>query len=76
MKYSQEELEKAFEEVSEREDWKAPILKYVEDKTEEELKLIRAAVIHFTATSPEIQRVGPRRHRIEADGYRLGPAGP
>lgn len=69
-----EALDKVFELVRCREDWRAPIRAYV---TAEDVPAVREAVRHFTAT--ELRIVGQQpdgRLRVEADGYRMGPAGP
>jgi hypothetical protein len=74
--YSQAVLEEAFDKVKNPVDWKAPIDAVIASS---EVALVRAAVLHFTATdihllSEESEISGGMVH-IVADGYRMGPAG-
>jgi hypothetical protein len=79
MSYNQDQLRAAFEMVADKVDWRKPIdstLEVGSDAVATMVPLIRAAVIHFTATDPTITRLSPDCIRVEADGYRAGPAGP
>lgn len=85
--YTQEELKQAFDIVTQHmRDWKAPICAEV-DVAHAELgrmvNLIKAAVMHFTATEATVYHLGTYGEqpntlhalRVEAKGYRMGPAG-
>jgi len=75
---AQAKLTAAFDQVMTLEDWRGPIHAVVGEDAD--LPLIAEAVIHFTATVPSFTRVtmpgGATYVRVEADGYRAGPAGP
>jgi hypothetical protein len=79
--FTQEELEEAFCLVEPEEHWKGPIDAVVDVSPADEAKvrLIKAAVEHFTATSPTFHvslplDSGPPRLRVKAPGYWAGPA--
>lgn len=77
-KLHQERLKKAFDAVCDPYDWRAPIGKYLPLTTVDAVggfELIREAIIHFTATVPEIQPWN-EGFFFKAKGYREGPAGP
>lgn len=71
--YSQEELEAAFNLVANPDDWKAPIYKILPNMGTD-VRLIRAAICHFTATIPQI-KFGYDTVVVSSIGYRAGPAG-
>lgn len=75
MKYTQKQLENAFDIVADSSDWKAPIQAEI-PRCQHDLNLLTEAVIHFTGTIPTIKPVGSNRYLIEAVGYRNGPCGP
>jgi hypothetical protein len=58
--------------VADKHDWKAPIDAFVPATID--LDAVRDAVVHFTATMPDftLTRDG---WRVQAAGYRRGPAG-
>jgi hypothetical protein len=69
------ELEPHFDAVRNTQDWKAPIdsLCRREDKDK-----VARAIEFFTATEATFSEMHPRSEgwvRVEADGYRKGPAG-
>lgn len=71
-----ETLTAAFDMVCSADDWKAPIDAIVD--VDDDLNLIRRAVIHFTATDVQWKFApehGPTKLRVTAKGYRMGPAG-
>lgn len=72
--FTRRELMDAFSAVEEPGDWKAPIDQVVPEDFD--LDAIAAAVEFFTATEATFTDAGGRRVRVEADGYRMGPAGP
>jgi hypothetical protein len=83
--YSLEELQDAFDEVCNDNDWKGPIDAQVIDKTDEELERIKFAVQFFTATKCQIVDMTgveeacdniTRVTKVMAAGYRNGSAGP
>lgn len=67
-KYTQEQLEAAFNKVKPDSHWKNPISKVIPMPTEEELDCIREAVIHFTGSIITTQNRGDHMH-IYAPGY-------
>lgn len=68
-------LEAAFSAVQNPADWKAPIDYILRASTDEPLvKLICEAIEHFTATKATVTEIESQLVRIQADGYRLGPA--
>ena len=71
--YGQEELEKGFALVQPTDDWKAPICAVL--PTSVDLRLVRAAITHFTATIPRFTFLGGDKVRVSSIGYRAGPAG-
>ena len=66
-----------FDRVADANDWRAPIDYIIEAELRSE---VEAAVIHYTATVPTFTDVqaqnGVRMVRVQAVGYRAGPAGP
>lgn len=74
--YEEDTLQAAFNEVKDKDDWKAPIKATVKDKTPEELECIKFAVKFYTATEATITPKGNGEALVEAVGYRMGPAGP
>jgi hypothetical protein len=77
--YTQEQLEMAFNKVKPITHWKDPINRIIEAKDKD---IIAAAIIHFTATEPvfsELENTNAVNKnlwlRVQADGYRMGPAG-
>ena len=73
--WSQEQLEKAFSAVQNKVDWKAPIIAWVNMA---DLAVTLIAIEYFTATKGKVVMVEPRfgNHvKVEANGYRNGPAG-
>lgn len=67
-KYTQEQLEQAFNLVKDKTNWKNPIKAKVPLDTD--IELITEAVIHFTGGSPEIvQR--KTHYQVSASGYYL-----
>lgn len=70
-------LEAAFSAVQNPADWKAPI-DYILRATKDEplVRMICEAIEHFTATVATVTPVSGDDHllRIQAKGYRLGPA--
>lgn len=73
-KYSQEELQEAFDIVKDPQDWKNPIV-WVGEMCDETLACVREAIVYFTATEATVSDMGDGNLQIEADGYRMGPAG-
>ena len=75
MKYTQEELQKAFNLVCDDKDWKAPIDSLC---LINEMEIVSAAISHFTATKAKFNTIPENRKwaRVTAQGYRSGPAGP
>lgn len=71
----QNTLRKAFDRVANSNDWRAPIDAVVVVLDDAELEDIRDAVEFFTATQATITLVDGRTYRVQADGYRRGPAG-
>jgi hypothetical protein len=75
--FCQQELDAAFRRVAPAGDWRAPISAEVRG---DDVNVVCAAITHFTASEPTIAEVVERKngrfYRIEAAGYRAGPAGP
>ena len=72
--YTQRQLEAAFTQVQNAEHWKGPISAYIKPEDEE---LVRAAIIHFTATVPTFKVAKgrwPVALHVKAAGYWAGPA--
>ncbi len=68
-------LEAAFAMVANPSDWRAAIdAEIVNDPGLREM--VADAIIHFTATEPTFTFAGPHHVRVQAVGYRAGPAGP
>ncbi len=85
--FTHEELKQAFELVQNKEHWKNEIYSYC---TTEEVKVIAAAIIFYTATKAHFDyigilntepseterfKIGDHIMKVRADGYRKGPAG-
>jgi hypothetical protein len=66
-------FEDAFSQVQDPDDWKAPIDTVVDAR--QDLELVRQAIVYFTATVPTFSDAGDGQVRVQADGYRMGPAG-
>lgn len=76
-KYTQAELQHAFDRVRNPTDWKAPIASNVLDS---QMDITIAAIVHFTATSPGFVPAGKNDkgesiYHVTSIGYRAGPAG-
>jgi hypothetical protein len=82
--YTQEQLQAAFNLVANPSDWKLIVESYC---TSDEIKIVYAAVEHFTATIPTFDyirladapmgrfKTGDHIFKVRAAGYALGPAG-
>ena len=71
--YTEEELGRAFDAVSDPEDWKAPIAAYIPGEV---FDIVYRAIVFYTSTVPSGTYVPSEgRWIIRADGYRMGPAG-
>lgn len=68
-------LEAAFAVVANPRDWKAPIDVVISDQPTL-LEMVTDAIVHFTATVPSFSPIETGRVRVQAAGYRAGPAGP
>lgn len=66
------ELKPYFDRVCNKSDWKRKIDAFC--RIEDAEKVIRA-IAFFTATEAKITRMNDEWVRVQADGYRLGPAG-
>jgi hypothetical protein len=67
-------MQDAFNLVCNPADWRAPIYDAVIDAADEDR--VREAVIYFTATVPTFSPMKGGKLRVNAVGYRNGPAGP
>lgn len=67
------QLSAAFDAVANPNDWKAPIDAWLDIKSPH-LALVFKAIIFFTATNPRCVEADGQRIRIQAAGYRAGPA--
>lgn len=69
--YNHEELKAAFELVEDKRHWKNPINTVIEIDDERQMRLIREAVIYFTGSVPEFEKVnyGQNRYHVTAAGY-------
>lgn len=78
-RYTDSELHRAFDAVTNPLDWRGPINVTIEREHLEEIggwPIVRQAIEHFTATTPKLLVNPPRRIAyIRAAGYRAGPAG-
>ena len=63
----------AFDAISDPADWRNPIDAVVENDV---VELTVEAVIFYTACVPQVDPVDDDHSRIQAVGYRAGPAGP
>lgn len=68
MKYTQEQLEQAFDLVADKKHWKNPINAVI--PLESDQALIREAVIHFTGSVPTFVRTS-KGIKVTANGYYL-----
>ena len=75
-KFTQEQLQKAFDAVKDEEHWKKPIHVEMTDKLlpfENGLvslkDLVDAAIIHFTGGAPTFTSLGNGKYVVEAVGY-------
>jgi hypothetical protein len=78
MKYTQEQLQAAFQLVQDKKHWKNPISYLM--RPDDNFDLIVSAIQHFTATFPSVDIYSDRVSqiyylRINSIGYRAGPAG-
>lgn len=77
--FTVEELKEAFNMVQNKQHWKGPIRAVVRCD-ERKLEMIRAAIMFYTATEAEVERLSETSdgvlYRIKAPGYWNGPAGP
>jgi len=75
----QARLTRAFNLVKPATHWKDRIDAVVDTATlvaiGSDMSELREAVIHFTATTPTMRHIAGGLIRVEADGYRAGPAG-
>lgn len=73
--YTKWQMECAFHDVCNPDDWKAPIDAYLNNDPDY-IDQVVAAIVFFTATEPVLD-YSPEKVsvRITADGYRRGPAG-
>lgn len=74
MTFTQEQLEAAFKKVQNADHWKNPIDAVIDTA---DIDVTRAAIQHFTGTQAEFKLcIGQHgKWRVEAEGYRAGPAG-
>lgn len=70
--YTPEQMKEVFDKITPAGDWKGPIDAVVEVK---ELDLICEAVAHYTATEVDFSLLDSGQVRVQALGYRMGPAG-
>jgi hypothetical protein len=71
--FTYDELESAFTEAANPNDWRAPISVQCSG---EAVLLVAAAIEFYTATSPRVAlNTRTMKYVIESEGYRLGPAG-
>lgn len=77
-------LQAAFNAVANPQDWRAPInaLVRIDEFDPIGLDVYIKAIVHFTATTPEVyvkegfdKQKGYAIYRLVSEGYRLGPAG-
>jgi hypothetical protein len=72
-------MERAFDLVKPRPDWKAAIDAYVREsdlaRANVTIDNVRDAIVYYTATDATVQQAGGG-YRVWAIGYRMGPAGP
>ncbi len=73
--WTQAELHTAFETVSDPKDWRGPIDAKIDPERADVPRIVQA-VIHFTATTPTLAENPDGTWQLQADGYRMGPAGP
>jgi hypothetical protein len=74
-----EKMERAFEFVKDKDDWRKPIDAIVTPLTKAEADVIADAIIYFTGTAPTVTPANDHEikgFRFEAVGYRMGPCGP
>jgi len=72
-KYTQEQLDRAFDMVIPSTHWKDKINAVISQPFDQ--NLIKEAVIHFTATVPTFTELKNGTVRVKALGYWNGPAG-
>ena len=75
--FTRQALLDAFDVVRDSADWRAPINEEIVIEASEDIVRYRAAVEFFTATTPTFTPLadGQNVYRVEATGYRMGPAG-
>lgn len=72
-RFSHEELTRAFNAVTDQDDWRGPISAWVNG---EAVLLVVEAVKFFTATVPTVElNQQTMQYLISSVGYRMGPAG-
>jgi hypothetical protein len=69
--FSEQQLQAAFNAVKDRRDWKAPIMATI---TRQHVELVYRAIVFYTATEPTFTHLSGEVYRVEAMGYRNGPA--
>jgi hypothetical protein len=72
--YTRQQLNDAFKMVHDPDDWKAPINNVIPGHPVTKEK-VREAILFYTATNATFTELDDGRCRVEAAGYRLGPAG-
>lgn len=73
MVFTQKQLEEAFSKIRPEDDWRDPIYSVIH---KDDYMIMKAACLHFTATSLNIVNQNGDMLTVEAVGYRDGPAGP
>ncbi len=70
--YTREILQDIFTAIQNPKDWKAPIIAEIAPSLEDK---VLHAITFFTATTPTFTVLESGYLKVEADGYRKGPAG-
>ncbi len=72
-KYTQEDLQDAFNRVCNKKDWKLPIMTNIDFKGEDDISLLTNAIIHFTGSVPKFYvyelKNGKKRVKVNSVGY-------
>lgn len=71
-KYSEEELHEAFKSVSDSNDWRAPIEKWI---LKEKMTVVEEAISFYTATETKIIDRTSTHYKIYSIGYHNSPCG-
>ncbi len=71
-KFTRGQMLEIFNQIQNKEDWKAPIRCWV---NRDQIELVKESIMFFTGTETEIASESYGKHLIHSIGYRAGPCG-